>query len=802
MPKRKTRKPQRQKNKAQKRIVISPQKEPEILGILLILMSILIFVALYSYNPSETPAHLKPGVHIHNQLGWAGVYISHALIRWTIGYPILVLPFIIFAWGWNRLLQKETRQLKRWSGLALLFAFYISVAFALHDSISALDGPPPAFSFSGYFGGVGANILLFFLGQYGAIIVLIGIILLTVLLVTTISLSDLLQSIESFLTRQFYRLSGFFSTTLKRKSSRPRIVSGRGYPPQETAINQRERIPITPFTPPAAAPPFSRPQEEAVEEGDEIAADENPPDDVVEPSAAFSFSEYNAKYKRPPLELLAPPPVVTEGISEEAYHMNAQLLEEKLEDFGIGAKVIEIHPGPVITLYELELAPGIRVSRVISLADDLAMVMRAKRIRIVAPIPGKSAIGIEIPNPAPEIVYLREIIDTPEFRQAKSPLTIALGKTIAGKPYLTDLAVMPHLLVAGSTGSGKSVCLNTIIMSFIYKATPAQVQMVMIDPKRLELSNYAKLFKHHLTYVEGAKQKVATNAKSAIQVLKSVELEMERRYSLLAAAGVRNLEEYNERISEGVFAPEGEDNPQPLYYMIVIVDELADLMLTSSASRDVEEPIARLTQMSRAVGIHLILATQRPSVDVITGVIKANFPARIAFQVASKVDSRTILDMNGAEKLLGRGDMLFLPPASPEPIRLHNAYISLNEIEEIIEFIRHQEELPKLPLASYKEEEEEVDGYSLESGERDPLFDEAMKVVVLSGQGSVSIVQRKLKVGYSRAARIIDQLEEAGIVGPFEGSKARDVLISPAELEAMNYVEEDDDEGEDEDESI
>jgi len=354
------------------------------------------------------------------------------------------------------------------------------------------------------------------------------------------------------------------------------------------------------------------------------------------------------------------------------------------------------------------------------------------------------------------------------------------------------------LLVAGSTGSGKSVCLNTIIMSFIYKSTPAEVQMVMIDPKRLELSTYAKLYKHHLNYVDGAKLKVATNAKSAIQVLKSVELEMERRYTLLAAAGVRNLEEYNERVNDGVFAPKAEDNPQPLSYIVVIVDELADLMLTASASKDVEEPIARLTQMSRAVGIHLILATQRPSVDVITGVIKANFPARIGFQVASKIDSRTILDMNGAEKLLGRGDMLFLPPGSPEPIRLHNAFISLQEIEEIIEFVRHQEEFPKLPLAAYKEDEEEVGEYSMEGGDRDPLFEEAMKVVVLSGQGSVSIVQRKLKVGYSRAARIIDQLEEAGVVGPFEGSKAREVLISPAELEAMSYGDEDyDDEDDD-----
>ncbi len=676
----------------------------------------------------------------------------------------------------------------------------------MHESISALDGPAPAFSFSGYMGMIGAQVLIFFLGPYGAIVLLIGLILLTVLLVTTLSLSEVLQSVESFLVRSYYVVSdaakSLFNIRL-RSRDRPKIVDDRQFDDRRgPVIAKREQPPIHKFMPQPSEEELSGTgfeTEEAQAPEEEAEADDGFNEPALAPSAAFSSSDYNVQYQKPPLDLLTMPPLQTEGISEEAYRMNAQLLEEKLEDFGIRARVVEIHPGPVITLYELELAPGIRVSRVISLADDLAMAMRAKRIRIVAPIPGKSAIGIEIPNPAPEIVYLREILDTPEFRDSTSPLTFALGKTISGRPFVSDLAKMPHLLVAGSTGSGKSVCLNTIIMSFIYKSTPAEVQLVMIDPKRLELSNYAKLYKHHLNYVEGARQKVATNAKSAIQMLKSVELEMEHRYTLLAAAGVRNIEEYNERIREGLYAPQSEDNPQPLYYLVVIVDELADLMLTSSASKDVEEPIARLTQMSRAVGIHLILATQRPSVDVITGIIKANFPARIAFQVASKIDSRTILDMNGAEKLLGRGDMLFLPPASPETIRLHNAFISLNEIEHIIEFVRHQPEFPKKPLASYKEEEEEVEGYAMNGGDRDPLFEDAMKVVVNSGQGSVSIIQRKLKVGYSRAARLIDQLGDAGVVGPFEGSKAREVLVSPAELEAMN-TDDMDDEDEDEDE--
>ena len=797
MTRRKSRKPQRN-YKPKKKKFVTPEKEQEILGLLLLLFSTLLFIALYTYNPNETPSHMNIGGAINNGLGWAGVYISYFCMHWTIGYPVLIVPFIIFFWGWNRLLQKNTQQLIRWSGLALLFAFYISVAFALHESISAMDGPAPAFSFSGYMGMVGAQVLIFFLGHYGAIVLLIGLILLTVLLVTTLSLSDLLQSIEAVLVRGYYAVTDTVKSLISlrpRRRPRPRIVDDKKFDERREPVIAKREIPIPPIVPttnkigseqefPAQTEPESEMEEERA---DEYA------DPGLEPSATFSSTDYDSMYEKPPLDLLALPSYDTESISEQVYHMNAQLLEEKLEDFGIRAKVVEIHPGPVITLYELELAPGIRVSRVMSLADDLAMAMRAKRIRIVAPIPGKSAIGIEIPNPAPEIVYLREILDTPEFKASTSPLTFALGKTISGKPYIADLAKMPHLLVAGSTGSGKSVCLNTIIMSFIYKATPAQVQMVMIDPKRLELSNYAKLYRHHLNYVEGAKQKVATNAKSAIQVLKSVELEMERRYTMLAAAGVRNIEEYNERIKEGLYAPQGEDNPQPLYYIIVIVDELADLMLTSGASRDVEEPVARLTQMSRAVGIHLILATQRPSVDVITGVIKANFPARIAFQVASKIDSRTILDANGAEKLLGRGDMLFLPPASPETIRLHNGFVALNEIEQIIEFVRHQPEFPKKPLASYKDDEEDVEGYSMSGGDRDPLFEDAMRIVVNSGQGSVSIIQRKLKVGYSRAARLIDQLEDAGVVGPFEGSKAREVLVSPAELEAMNNDDDDDD---------
>jgi len=386
-------------------------------------------------------------------------------------------------------------------------------------------------------------------------------------------------------------------------------------------------------------------------------------------------------YIFPPLDLLTFPTKIDSVQTREELLNNAHMLEERLAEFDAKGNIIEISPGPIVTRYEYEPELGIKVSRITALAEDLALAMRARRIRIVAPIPGKTAVGIELPNSEPQTIYLRKIIDSDAFRQSASPLTIALSETISGQAFVTSLDRMPHLLVADATGSGKSVCLNAIIASMLYKAHPSQVDFVLVDPKRLELSTYRKLRFHHLTFREDLDEEVVTTPANALAVLRSLEWEMENRYSLLARVGVRNIGEYNTRLREGKL-PEQEGMPpgraseplKPLPYTVLIIDELADLMLT--AAKEVEESIARLTQMSRAVGIHLIVATQRPSVDVITGIIKANFPARLAFQVASKIDSRTILDMNGAEKLLGNGDLLFLPPGSPEPIRIHGAFIS------------------------------------------------------------------------------------------------------------------------------
>lgn len=776
------------------------RKQEELLGILLIVIGFFTLIALFTHEPTETIKQYDTS-NIANGLGFAGIFISHALIRWTIGYPVFILPFLLIAWGGNRLFDRSTSTLLKFTVLSFVLSLFISVSFALHDAISS-GLQKPGFEFSGIVGGKIAQFLIAFFGQYGAVVVLFGLIMAGVLLASTITFAQMYEFVTDIVLRGLYfirqKFSDAFGPVFKKRTRKPYV--SRGF--QEKTLkdktiinrfNEGDKVTKEPFSP----VPVSNSRPDVLEQLKlELAEDTKKPITVSDDQEDFDVVPVaqNGEFELPPFDLLQEKIDEEIVISDDELQANANLLEGKLADFGLDTKVVEIHPGPVITRYEMQLAPGIKVSRITALADDLAMALRALRIRIVAPIPGKSAIGIEIPNLEPELVNLREILTSPEFQQSESALSIAFGKTISGKPFITDLAKMPHLLVAGSTGSGKSVCLNTIIASILFKSKPSEVQIVLIDPKRLELSTYAKLWRHHLNYVDGQKEKVATTAKSATAILKSLEQEMENRYELLATAGVRNILEYNERARAGSIKSYDPEAPpaKPLVYLVLIVDELADLMLTASATKDVEEPIARLTQMSRAVGIHLVLATQRPSVDVITGVIKANFPARIAFQVASKIDSRTILDMNGAEKLLGRGDMLFLPPAKPEPIRLHNAFITLSEIENVIDFIRKQPPADKKPLPSYTEEED-TGMVGFERGKRDTLFKDAMNLVVRHQQGSVSLIQRRLKVGYSRAARLIDELEDAGVVGPFEGSKAREVLVSPEELEGL-FLEEEDEE--------
>jgi len=811
----------------------SPERQQEeIFGILVMTLALLVLISLVSYDPSEEPHGLK-FIPVRNAMGVVGVYISYYLIKMFIGYSSIVLPFLLFAWGWNRFRGNDPGKLARATLFTLAAAIYLATILGLPQAASP-GNFKYGFEFSGLVGGFFATQLYEFFGTIGSVIVLIAIAMVAIISFSGVSLERLIAhaidalhfaadwakdragrmkmpsmpSVPSFQTRPRKHRPRHMPGALTSPAARQREPRVRGEEkpvPREpggpkpqagtaatSAAEPHRDVPATvgnaprdykpsittiPFETVPGTQPSQKPKGIAVTEREDLSSPAR--NEELPPPAAIGA------YVFPGLDLLDYPEDQQHKISKEELLTNAKILEERLEEFGVEGHVVEINPGPVITRYEYEPARGIKVSKITSLSDDLALAMRAKRIRIVAPIPGKAAVGIELPNRSPQLVYLRSIFDSDAFRQSQSPLTMALGKTISGKPYVTTLDKMPHLLVAGSTGSGKSVCLNTIIASILYKAHPTEVKFVLIDPKRLELSIYSRLINHHLTYREDIDEVVVTSPANALSALRSLEYEMEKRYDLLAEAGVRNIADYNQRLRDGRIRREQEEGPVlPLPHIVVVIDELADLMLM--AAKDVEEPIARLTQMARAVGMHLIVATQRPSVDVITGVIKANFPARIAFAVSSKTDSRTILDMNGAEKLLGRGDMLFIPPGSPEALRLHGAFISVEEIERILAHIQKQPRYPRKLLPVREEQAAEYGGVSTAKGQRDALFKEALKLVVRHQQGSISLLQRRLKVGYARAARLIDELEAAGIVGGFDGSKAREVLIDEEDLERLD----------------
>jgi len=470
-------------------------------------------------------------------------------------------------------------------------------------------------------------------------------------------------------------------------------------------------------------------------------------------------------YIIPPLDLLRLPPTSANDREQDRIaENNAKLLEETLHNFGISAKVTHISRGPVITRYELQPAPGIKVSRIVNLADDIALNLAAPSVRIEAPIPGKAAIGIEVPNRDVSPVLLREVLGSDEFIFHPSKLAVALGKDIAGKAVIADIARMPHLLIAGATGSGKSVCINTIIISILYKASPREVKFIMVDPKVVELNHYNGI--PHLLIP------VVTNPKKAAGALNWAVQEMTSRYNLFADAGVKDIEGYNSMV-------ENEDERLP--QIVVIIDELADLMMVSPS--EVEDAICRLAQMARAAGIHLVIATQRPSVDVITGLIKANIPSRIAFAVSSQVDSRTILDMGGAEKLLGRGDMLFYPVGVNKPIRVQGCFISEKEVKAVVDYIKNQNAAPVYDAQAMEKIEGDEEKPNLE--EHDELLPEAIEIVIEAGQASISMLQRRLRIGYARAARLIDEMEARGIISGFEGSKPRNVLITREEFERL-----------------
>jgi S-DNA-T family DNA segregation ATPase FtsK/SpoIIIE len=502
---------------------------------------------------------------------------------------------------------------------------------------------------------------------------------------------------------------------------------------------------------------------------------------------AFVFSEHTPQgpYVFPEVSIFQRPPDVGRRYDRDSLIMNSRILEKKLADFGVSGRVVTVHPGPVITMYEFEPASGVKVNRITSLADDLALALRALSVRIIAPLPGKSVVGIEIPNPERDVVYIRDLLESETFRKSRSKLTLALGKDIFGNPVEADLARMPHLLVAGATGTGKSVFLNSLLCSILFRASPGELKLLLVDPKILELSIYEGI--PHLI------ADVVTNPKRAAAALHGVVQKMEERYRMMASVGVRNIEQFNARVDELLADGQsvlrlkpraGEEQPlevplERIPYIVVVIDELADLMVVSA--RDVEEALQRLAQMARAAGIHLVLATQRPSVDVLTGVIKANFPSRISFQVSSRTDSRTILDQNGAEHLLGQGDMLYLPPGTSKLQRIHGAYVSEKEVSELVAFLRKQgaPQFDETLLRARQESEEKE-----ERGEdADDLYDRAVAIVAETRNASISYLQRRLKVGYNRAARMVEQMENEGVVGPQIGTRSREVFVRPIEAE-------------------
>ncbi len=631
-----------------------------------------------------------------NLCGKAGFYLSNGLMI-AFGLMSYLVAAFILLFGFFYVRKKDPPNVVIFSsGLAL---FFISLSMMLQLVIGEIHLRHMPVNFSGMFGFLLERTLMAFFGRFGSILISVILLLISLFLIIQ---APLLTVVEERLAR-------------KKK------------------VERRKQIKVT--TEERKEPPKEEVKKQAVQE-------------------TFEFFKEIGPYKLPSTALLDTVEKKELKIDRDSVQANATILENKLKNYGIGGKVTEVRPGPVITMYEFQPDEDVKVSRISNLSDDLAMALSAVSIRIIAPIPGKPVVGIEIPNKVRQTVYFREMIESEAFRSSHSLLSLALGTTIAGESYVSDLAKMPHLLVAGATGSGKSVSLNSMICSILFKATPSNVRFLMIDMKMLELSFYEGI--PHLLLP------VVTNGKNAKAALRWMTDEMERRYTMMAEKGVRNIDKYNQKISKI-------DGMEPLPYIVVVIDELADLMMVSP--KEVEEYIARLAQMARASGIHLILATQRPSVDVLTGIIKANFPARVSCKVFSKVDSRTILDTNGAESLLGNGDMLFLSPGIGRLQRLHGPYVSEGEIRKIVEFLK-QQGTPSYHNEILEEKEDEVNGEDLD----DEKYQEAVEFVETKGEASISMVQRRFRIGYNRAARIIERMEREGVVGPSDGVKPREVL--------------------------
>jgi S-DNA-T family DNA segregation ATPase FtsK/SpoIIIE len=737
-------------------------KKHEFIGILLFIVAVLLLLCLVSYNPRDSSFDsLSLNLAVNNKIGKIGAHVSDFLFQ-LFGFAAYYLPIPLLILSWKLVFGREIHTpYFRTLGLLLLIAG-TSAALQLFPMGLTVAGFNPG----GVTGVLVVDMLLPNLNKTGAVIVILGAIFLGIMASTSLSLGNIFSNFTLKIGIPRLGLWEHIQRWRHNRKSVRAVVNIK--PPTPPPLDLTPRP-----TPIKLVAPLPKNRIEPVERDPE-------PEGPRPPSTAADRLR-SRKFALPPIELLSPSED-SFPISESDLVDRARTISAKCAEFGVNGSITQIHPGPVVTTFEFKPDAGIKYSRITSLVDDLCLGIKAESVRIDR-IPGKATVGIEVPNSQREIIMLRELIESDAFHRSPSKLTLALGKLINGSPYMTDLVRMPHLLIAGATGSGKSVALNCMITSILYKATPDDVRFIFIDPKRLELGLYADI-PHLLT-------PIVTDPAEAANALRWATNEMEIRYKKLARRGVRNIDQYNHLIrSSGTQLSLLDNEPEdeydkPLSYVVLVIDELADLMMIST--REVEESISRLAAMARAVGIHLILATQRPSVDVITGIIKANFPCRIAFKVASKVDSRTIIDYNGAEQLLGNGDMLFIPPGTSRLTRIHGAYVSEKEAQAIVENLCKQGR-PTYDdsVLSYGQDQMDESGNPIDTGLRDTLYNDAVRVVVSEGRASTSLLQRRLSIGYGRAAKLIDMMFHDNIVGPADGSKPREILVGLDFLDRLN----------------
>jgi S-DNA-T family DNA segregation ATPase FtsK/SpoIIIE len=764
----------------------------EFTGVALFAMAVFCIIALASYSATDPVWFFNAGVDgvPVNFAGRVGAFIAELSYQ-VVGYSAFLVPVVFVVMGWHYFWCKgmDAAYTKAFGAL-LLFACASSFLTIAFESILQ-NGK--SFRAGGYLGELVAGVLSDYLNKTGSVIVILTLTFLAVVLSTQFSLGRLFAVVgELGKDRWAAALGSFREWREERRREKQRqdvLKKHLDKAPEEArekiAAAARAKKEAAPKPPPEEEP--TRPSRAAAVVGAAAAALKaassrpTPPPAIKRPPMPIEtplplpepdkvpVERRKGGYTLPPLALLDAPKSQRK-VDERELMDGARLLEEKCREFAVEGTVVQIHPGPVVTTYEFKPDAGVKYSKITGLADDLCLAMQAESV-LIDRIPGKSTVGIQIPNPHREIISMRELLEADSYKRSASKLTLSLGKTIHGEPYVSDLATMPHLLIAGSTGTGKSVSVNAMLSSILFRATPDDVRMIMVDPKRLELGMYEEI-PHLLT-------PVVVDPKLAANALRWAVREMEERYKTLAAVGVRNIDQYNRNIramiEENGGKPVIDDKGievKTLPFIVVLIDELADLMMV--AGNEVEESICRLAQMARAVGIHLILATQRPSVDVITGLIKANLPARISFRVSSKTDSRTILDSNGAEQLLGKGDMLYLPPASSRHLRLHGPYISEQESARLASFLRKQGKPTYDVTITEDDKKSGPDGGDFE---KDDLYDEAARIVVSSGQASISYLQRRLRIGFSRAARLVDMMEADGLVSAAAGGKAREVLV-------------------------